>query len=390
MRLLPIIGQQARCPQIIRAFLLRDAGFSAVLGAGLFGRDAGIICVNSGLAAWYLILLELKKNAPRTRREVILPAYTAGSLVVAVRHAGLVPVVCEISLDDFNASREAVLEAVSPNTLAVLAVHMFGIPVAWVSSAPGSLPSGVALIEDCAQAQGSLLEGKPVGSFSRIGFWSFNRGKNMSLGTGGALSAPQEFLASCRRKLTQLSGGRQPSSLPAFFRALALSAVSRPLIYGMAYPALSRYRERIPPRDVRVGCLSSFQAALARELLSREDEDASARRSIGLRLLSVFSGMPGVRCPRPGPRSSAAFNRFPVLIENSSRIPGMIRSLRRAGIESSRLYERPLHHMFDLGYANTDFPQARYLAERLITLPSHPGVGENDIETMASVIKKMT
>ena len=53
------------------------------------------------------------------------------------------------------------------------------------------------------------------------------------------------------------------------------------------------------------------------------------------------------------------------------------------------MYIRPLHRMFDLGYPADAFPHATYFAERLLTLPTHPGVMPQHIDTMVTVIKDL-
>ena len=54
------------------------------------------------------------------------------------------------------------------------------------------------------------------------------------------------------------------------------------------------------------------------------------------------------------------------------------------------MYERPLHHMFDMGYPANNFPNAVYLAERLLALPTHPSVNDSDIKRMIHAIKGVT
>ena len=92
-----------------------------------YAQSKHIYLTNSGISAFYLVLQALKKRS--SRREVILPGYTAPSLVVAIHKAGLKPVLCDISLEDFNMDTKTVRGMVSSETLCVVCVHMFGIPV---------------------------------------------------------------------------------------------------------------------------------------------------------------------------------------------------------------------------------------------------------------------
>lgn len=394
MRLLPIIGPQASLPEIATAFggSLGARGHVDTFlrqGPEMTGRGS-FLFVNSGLAAFYLILSCLKKRASDNRKEVVLPAYTAGSLVVAVRQAGLVPVLCDVSLEDWNADDGEIARVTGSNTLAVVGVHMFGIPLRFAARLAAGLPRDVTFIEDCAQAQGAMVDGRFVGDFAGISFWSFNRGKNLSLGTGGGISAEQGFLDSCRREQEEYSEKGAGSSFNAILKAVALSAISRPLVYGIMYRCIESFKEKQPPRNVYVGRLSRFQLALTKSVFRDAKRLFLSRQERGREFLSRLSGIPGIRCPGIPAGSIPAFNRFPVLVEDDSRIPAIMHALERAGIVSSRMYERPLHHMFDLGYRPEEFPRACHVASHLLTLPSHPGVRLQDIDTMAKTIKKNT
>ena len=84
-----------------------------------------ISLVNSGTTACYITLLALARRS--SCREVILPAYTAPSLTLPIRKAGLIPRACEISLETFNLDPNRLEEVLGPDTLCILPVHMFGL-----------------------------------------------------------------------------------------------------------------------------------------------------------------------------------------------------------------------------------------------------------------------
>ena len=64
------------------------------------------------------------------------------------------------------------------------------------------------------------------------------------------------------------------------------------------------------------------------------------------------------------------------------------KALLKAGIDTSRMYLKPVHRIFDLGFKQDDFPNATYLAERLLTLPTHPLVREEDLSNIIRTIKE--
>src|SRR3989338_5639502 len=109
-------GLDAECKDLFRQCL------------ALYSGAPYVFLLNSGIASFYSILEALKKVS--SRKEVLLPCYTAPSLVVAIQKAGLKPVLCDIRLTDFNADGDEVLKKINQNTLCILGVHMFGIP--WV------------------------------------------------------------------------------------------------------------------------------------------------------------------------------------------------------------------------------------------------------------------
>lgn len=356
----------------------------ARLGAML---DAGQVhTLDSGIAAFYLILEALKTLSPRT--EIVLPAYTAGSLVVAVRKAGLKPVLCDVSLQDYNADEECLARAVGGNTLAVAAVHMFGIPLGYMETLRGRIPGGVYLIEDCCQAMGSRIKDKQAGSFSDICFFSFNRGKNLPANNGGCIVARTSTLEPAIRSVA--GAVALPGAFDwcgAFLKDLLFCIGTRPFVYGMASAFAQGFRETAPPRDLDARQMGNFQSALCLRGLRRADILFMARYRNGMELLGGLKGIRGAKLPVIREDLWPVFNRFPILLEDESRIAEVRKALWRRGIESSDMYARPLHHMFDLGYDKDDFPNARYLARHLLTLPVHPGVDSIHIKAMIDTLR---
>ncbi len=351
-------------------------------------RDFGFL-VNSGVAAFFLVLQALRTM--NSRQEVLLPCYTAPSLVVAIHKAGLKPVCCDITLDDFNADAGDLLRRITPRTLAVVGVHMFGIPWAAAAGLRQRLPPDVFFIEDCAQAFGATLGGRPVGAFGDASFYSFNRGKNLPTYEGGCVVTSDEKLESFLREALENLG--PPGLFERLDRIAKLGALIfafRPRLYGMLVSLIARYKETRVPLDVPVSRYTSFQAAFGRRLLASSEKPFLKRQGNATALIQGLSDAKGIVLPRWAPGVHPVLNRFPIVLEDAGRVERIIRALDRRGMEASRLYGRPLHHIFDLGYAPSAFPQAVYFAERLLTLPVHPLVEERDVDVMIDVIRRQT
>lgn len=388
IRKLPIIDAPAGCLCVMRA--LARAGdpsiyedFKASISGVVNGKY--VYLTNSATAAFYLILKALARTS--SRKEVILPAYTAGNLVVAVQKAGLRPVLCDIKFSDFNMDAEEALKAVCEDTLAVVAVHMFGVGMGDISQLAGRLPEGVFLIEDCAQSMGTYIGGKPSGSFGDISFFSFNRGKNLSLCGGGCMATDDAELAQCLGGETK--GLREPGvpvEILRLFKNIIVSFALNPYIYGLGYAFAGPFKSKKPPRNFAVRAMNRLKAGCGVSLTERAGDIFAARQSNGAFLTDILKGLKSITLPAMQKESRIVFNRMPILFKDGQTALKVQKALWKAGIETSRMYFQPLHHMFNLGYMHDEFPNACYFAERVLTLPIHPSVTEEDLLKMADVI----
>ncbi|CAD7771829.1 UDP-4-amino-4-deoxy-L-arabinose--oxoglutarate aminotransferase [Candidatus Methanoperedenaceae archaeon GB37] len=147
------------------------------------------LLVSSGTAALWLIL-KAAKEIEQKRNEVIIPAYTCPSVAAAVIRAGLKPILCDINMQDFGFELEALKKKINFKTLAIIIVHLFGFPSNIKKVKQISRSSNILLIEDAAQALGNSMINSPqekLGSLGDIGFYSFGRGKPLTLNHGGLI-----------------------------------------------------------------------------------------------------------------------------------------------------------------------------------------------------------
>lgn len=346
-----------------------------------------ITLTNSGISAFYLILKMLRDGS--SKREVILPAYTAGSLVTAVLRAGLEPKLCDVSLGDFNVDCAKLLESITKNTIAVVCVHMFGIGIEGIVGLREKINDDSVLIEDCAQSFGSKIDGKNTGAFSDISFYSFNRGKNLPTYGGGCIGTNSRQLAEkIEEEVQKLPEQNLLNKLSIPVKIFALSLAVRPLIYGLIYPFASHFKDVSLPNDFKCEKITNFQAVVGLILLKKLDELSLKRHQNGMFLIDSLKSFDELILPNIENNSQLAFNRLPVVFKDLRKLKLVEMKLWNAGIETSRMYLKPLHYMFDLGYRQDDFPNATYFAEHLLTLPTHPLVTQKDLDKMVETIKK--
>ena len=127
--------------------------------------------------------LKLKKNS-----EVILPVNTWISTAEAIVSNGCKPVFCDINLSDYSICLDDLRKKISSKTKAIIAVHLYGNPSNMKVIKKLAKNKNIKIIEDCAQAHGTKIEKKHVGTFGDVGTFSFFPGKNLGgFGDGGAI-----------------------------------------------------------------------------------------------------------------------------------------------------------------------------------------------------------
>lgn len=381
LRKVPIVACPIPVSEILRPTSHAREKLIDTLAAYLNCRR--IFLANSATSLLYLMFDFL---LGRGKKEVILPAYTATSIVHACCRAGMQPVLCDISLNDFNLDMEYAGSLINQNTAAIVAVHGFGI-VSDILSLKNAFPRTV-IIEDAAQAMGSMLGPNPAASMGDAGILSFNRGKNIPGYGGGCLAVNSENLAEKFKSKIAPTGEKEGilknSLLAAKIAALALG--SKPYVYGAAYPFIRPLLRRAAARRFRVGAYTTLQAKVILGLMQNIKKLTRLRAENGKRIIAALSRKDRIRLPFIAPDTTPAFNRLPIVFESLREKENAQKRLARAGIESSTMYKSPLHHIFNLGYKKDTFPNAVYFAKHLLTVPCHPLLSARDLDTIVNVI----
>ncbi len=148
--------------------------------------------VSSGLDA---LLLALRACDLPPGGEVIVAANTHISGILAILHNQLVPVLVDPDLHTYNLSAAGVESAITPQTVAILPVHLYGKLCPMEAIMELATQHDLRVIEDCAQAHGASLHGKKSGSFGHLNAFSFYPTKNLgALGDGGAITTNDPVL----------------------------------------------------------------------------------------------------------------------------------------------------------------------------------------------------
>ena len=144
-----------------------------------------VLAVSNGTVALHLALVSLDIGPGD---EVIVPDITFGATLNAVVLAGAKPVIVDVDVNDWNLSVELLKKHITANTKAIMPVHIYGVPCHMPEIMELASQHNLLVIEDCAEALGSSIKGKHVGTFGDAGTFSFFGNKVITCGEGGAIT----------------------------------------------------------------------------------------------------------------------------------------------------------------------------------------------------------
>ena len=302
-------------------------------------RTMGAVGVGSGTDA---LVLGLLGAGVAPGDEVITVSYTAGPTVAAIHMTGAIPVFVDIDEDTYCLDPDSLEAAVSSRTKAILPVHLYGHPADLRRICVFAQQRGIAVIEDCAQAQEATLDGRLVGSIGDAGCFSFYPTKNLgALGDGG-------LVASIRPEIVQ--------------RVRLLRT------YGWSRPQYSE----IP--NGRGSRLDEIQAAILNIKLDHLTKNINRRRTIAQRYTAAFADLPLI-LPKEGPGCRHAYHLYVI---RSDRRDALARHLDRAGIATARHYPSAAHAQPGLA-AGSRISQPLKTTEtalrEILSLPLYPSMG---------------
>jgi UDP-2-acetamido-2-deoxy-ribo-hexuluronate aminotransferase len=293
--------------------------------------------------------------------EVITPSFTYIATTEVIALLGLTPVFVEVDPQTFCIDPVAIEAAITPKTKAIVPVHLYGQAANMNAVMDIAHKHNLFVIEDNAQAIGSdyhLTNGKKVktGTIGDIGCTSFFPSKNLGCyGDGGALCTNNDELA---KKIKMIANHGQQQ----------------------------KYVHEV------IGCnsrLDTIQAAVLEVKLRQLDNYIDARREVAERYDEAFAAIPGVRIPFRADDSKHVFHQYTLILEDASRA-AIQEALTANDIPSMIYYPIPAHkqQMFAaFGSSNTILPTTDWLTDRVISLPIHTEMDEEQVEFIINTVK---
>jgi len=286
--------------------------------------------------------------------------------------------------DTWNINPQLIEAKITPQTRAIVPVHLYGQPCDMDAIVEVAEKHGLAVVEDACHAVGASWRGRKTGSLGTVGCFSFHEQKNMStLGEGGMITTND----------------------PDLFERIALYRSHCTRVYGKSTKYCS-LDETILPMGKRfwwqdfddVGYnfrMTDIQAAVGLTQLRKLDSMNRRRIEIAARYTEGLSGIPGLRLPQVRPDRTHVFHLYPVVLEPEkhgvTKEDFVYRMLHEYGIRVGTHYI-PLTWSTAFrkrGYAPGQFPVADTAGERLVTLPIHPRLTEEAIDYLISSVHEL-
>lgn len=294
------------------------------------------IGVSSGTDALLAALMALEVGHGD---EVITTPFSFFATAGCIARVGAVPVFVDIDPATFNIDTSRIAAAVTSRTKAIIPVHLFGQSADIDGVHAVADTKGIPVIEDAAQAIGTKYRDRSVGTFGRVGCFSFFPSKNLgAFGDGGLVTAQDPKVAERLRAIRQ-HGGRV------------------------------KYHHELVGGNFR---LDALQAAVLRVKLPHLNGWTAARQRNATRYTALFnsSGLTGtVKLPAASPESTHIYNQFVIRVPERDRLRA---HLAADGIATEVYYPVPLHLQpcfRGLGYRTGDFPESEAAANDALALP---------------------
>jgi len=310
------------------------------------------VAVNSGTSALHLALLAA---GIKPGDEVITTPFTFVATVAAILYAGAKPVLVDIHPKSYTIDPDHLGAAVTPRTLAILPVHLYGQPANMDPIMAIAKTHGLVVIEDACQAHGATYKSRRVGSIGDLGCFSFYPGKNLgAYGEGGAVTTNTSAFDETLRMLRD---------------------------WGQR----GKYRHELQGFNYR---MDGIQGAILRVKLRHLEEWTDQRRSHAslydrlLRDSGVFT--PSVQSYT----TRHVYHIYGVLVGDR---PAVQQFLLGHGIHTGIHYPYPIHLLpayAQLGYRPGDFPISERVAQQELSLPMFAELEDNSIRTVADRLRE--
>ncbi len=349
---LDLKGQHAQIKkEVFEAFekVYENTAFSGGSFVEAFEKSFASFCgtkyaigVDNGTSALHLAMLALGIGAGD---EVIIPANTFIATAWGVTYTGATPVFVDCDPDTWEIDAAKIEAAITPRTKAVIGVHLYGQPFDVDAVLAVCAKHDLFMLEDAAQAQGAVYNGKTVGGFGEMACFSFYPGKNLgACGEAGGLTTDSESYANHLQSLRN-------------------------------HGSVVRYYHDEVGFNMRMGGLEGASLNIKLKYLPDWNK---RRQAIAKRYQAEIKNDKLKMQVQPDGHDSV-YHLFVITTEGRD---ALIKYLNEKNIFPGLHYPVPCHLQkayAGLGYKKGDFPHSEYLAEHCLSLPMYAELTDEEV-----------
>ncbi|MEO7725582.1 MAG: DegT/DnrJ/EryC1/StrS family aminotransferase [Chthoniobacterales bacterium] len=316
-----------------------------------FCATRSAIGLGSGTEALWLALLACGVGPGD---QVITVASTFMATAEAITYAGATPVFIDVSESTYTMDPAQLEQALTPKTKAIIPVHLFGQAADMDPIMAFAREHGLFVIEDAAQAHGTLYKGQKAGSLGDVGCFSFYPGKNLgAFGEAGAVVTNDPTLDEKMRILRD-------------------------------HGQVRKYEHTMVGWNCR---MDGIQAAVLRIKLTHLEEHNRARRRHAASYNRELAGLGEIVCPQEAAYGEHVYHIYAVRVRERDKI---MRSLEAKGIGCGIHYPTPVHLQKayqHLGHAPGSLPVSERTSAEFLSLPMYPELTEDQLRVVTDAVK---
>jgi perosamine synthetase len=285
--------------------------------------------------------------------EVIVPSFTYIASVHAIAQTGATPIFADSRTSDWQLDPIDVERRLTPRTKAIMPVHLYGAACDMRALMEVAERRGLKVVEDCAEAFGTTIGGRHVGTFGDVGTFSFFGNKTVTTGEGGMVIAADDALAA-RMRMTK----------------------------GQGQSLTKRYWHEILGFNYR---MTNIAAAIGLAQIERLTAVLERKRSIASNYRRLSALLP-VTFPVPAVDVHTSDWLVSLLLPTGTDRERLMQDMSERGIETRPTFY--CAHKMPMYLRDESFPVAEDIAARGISLPSYPLLTDENVVRVVAALSE--
>jgi perosamine synthetase len=336
--------------------------------------------------------------------EVATQAFTCLAVPEGIMAAGAKPVYVDLAHNSVNMDVADLREKINVKTKAIIVQHTFGVPADMGPIVELAHERGIPIVEDCCHTLISKYGGNEVGSFGAAAFYSFEWGKPVVCGIGGACKITDESL---RNRLAHISSCMRRPSIVTSVKVWGQYAVFKMLYAPQRYWLLKKAFRRLSGLGAVEGNYNSvgegveiaddfsqLMVASSEQRLKKAMNRVDAVAEYSGKICTLYeAGLKDNHCEEVDVPNNAepVYSRYPIWCDNKIDV---LREAEKKNIEVADWYMTPIHPLSGsdlkkVNYTQGSCPEAERACGRIISLPTHEAVNLKYVDKVIQFLKSI-